>query len=166
MSMKQNTRGDAASEQPVDHVLSMSSEELSRAWRNVIGKPAPANLPKSLSARLLAYRIQGHRHGDLTKETTRLLDSIADDLAAGKTPDIQPPFERRLKPGTVLIRENQGVQHRVMVMEEGYAWQGRTFASLSSAAKAITGTNWNGNTFFGLGEKKAASEVSAGKVFP
>jgi hypothetical protein len=165
MSLKRNLRSGEELELPIDNVLALSTEELSRIWRNVIGKPAPANLPKSISARLLAYRIQVYQHGDLAKETIRLLDSIADDLAAGKTPDIKPPFERRLKPGTVLIREHQRVQHRVMVMEEGYAWQGRTYASLSSAAKAITGTNWNGNTFFGLGEKKAAIRASAGKVF-
>ncbi|MEP7173576.1 MAG: hypothetical protein ABI705_08825 [Aestuariivirga sp.] len=40
------------------------------------------------------------------------------------------------------------------------------FASLSSAAKAITSTNWNGNTFFGLGEKRGAMRATAGKVFP
>ena len=43
--------------------------------------------------------------------------------------------------------------HRVMVMEDGYAWSGRTFSSLSAVAKAITGTNWNGHRFFGLQEK-------------
>ena len=37
-----------------------------------------------------------------------------------------------------------------MVLEEGYAWGGKTFASLSAVAKAITGTNWNGQRFFGL----------------
>jgi hypothetical protein len=166
MRVKHSGHGGEELEPPVDHVLAMSTEELSRTWRNVVGKPAPANLPKSLSARLLAYQLQVVQHGDLAKEAIRLLETIADDLAAGKSPDIKPPFERRLKPGTVLIREHQGVQHRVLVMEEGYAWQGCTYASLSSTAKAITGTNWNGNTFFGLGEKKAAVRAPAGNVFP
>ena len=164
MSVKQNGRGDTEPELCAERVMAMSTEELSRTWRNVVGKPSPVNLSKSLSARLLAYRLQVNRHGDLAKEAIRLLDGIADDLAAGKIPDIKPPAERRLKPGTVLIREHQGVQHKVMVMEEGYAWQGGTFASLSFTAKAITGTNWNGNTFFGLSEKKAATRTTAGKV--
>ena len=166
MSVKQNGRGHTEWELSVDHVLAMSSEQLSRTWRNVVGKPAPVNLSKLLSARLLAYRLQVDQHGDLAKDAVRLLDGIADDLAAGKTPDIKPPIERRLKPGTVLIREHQGVQHRLMVLDEGYAWQGRTFASVSSAAKAITGTNWNGNTFFGLSEKKAATKMLEAKVSP
>ena len=164
MSVKQNGRGDTEPELRVDCVLAMSTEELSRTWRNVVGKPAPVNLSKSLSVRLLAYLLQVTRHGDLAKKSIRLLETIADDLAAGKIPDIKPPAERRLKPGTVLIREHQGVQHKVMVMEEGYAWQGGTFAVLSSTTKAITGTNWNGNTFFGLSETKAATRTAAGKV--
>ena len=164
MSVKRNGRGDTESELRVERVMAMSAEELSRTWRNAVGKPAPVNISKSLSARLLAYRLQVNQHVDLAKDTVRLFETIADDLAAGKTPDIKPPVERRLKPGSVLIREHQGVQHKVMVMEEGYAWQGGTFASLSSTAKAITGTNWNGNTFFGLNEKKPGMKTSTKEV--
>ena len=164
MSLKQDEHRHVDGGASFDRVLAMSAEELSRTWRVVVGKPAPTRLPKSIFARLLAYRLQVDQHVDLAKDTIRLFETIADDLAAGKTPDIKPPVERRLKPGSVLIREHNGVQHKVMVMEEGYAWQGRTFASLSSAAKAITGTNWNGNTFFGLSEKKAATRTTAAKV--
>jgi hypothetical protein len=67
-----------------------------------------------------------------------------------------------LKLGTQLAREYGGVLHRVMVMEGGYAWAGRTFTSLSAVAKAITGTNWNGHRFFGLQDKaKAVAEMSS-----
>ena len=37
-----------------------------------------------------------------------------------------------------------------MILEEGFAWNGQTFGSLSQIAKAMTGTNWNGHRFFGL----------------
>jgi hypothetical protein len=43
-----------------------------------------------------------------------------------------------------------------MVLDKGFAWNGRTFASLSAVAKAITGTNWNGQRFFGLDRKHKA----------
>jgi hypothetical protein len=36
------------------------------------------------------------------------------------------------------------------VLADGYEWQGRPYQSLSSVARAITGTRWNGWTFFGL----------------
>lgn len=51
---------------------------------------------------------------------------------------------------TLLVREHDGVQHRVTVTPEGFLWGDRTYASLSAVAKAITGTNWNGRRFFGL----------------
>jgi Protein of unknown function (DUF2924) len=36
------------------------------------------------------------------------------------------------------------------VMEKGFAWEGRTYSSLSEIAFDITGTKWNGPRFFGL----------------
>jgi Protein of unknown function (DUF2924) len=49
-----------------------------------------------------------------------------------------------------------------MILEEGFAWNGRTFGSLSQIAKAMTGTNWNGHRFFGLrqGKTSAADAVT------
>ncbi len=68
-------------------------------------------------------------------------------------------FEQRrrdLSLGTVLTREWGGQHYKVMVLEGGFPWQGRTYSSLSEIAKAITGTKWNGPRFFGLREKKQA----------
>ena len=62
-------------------------------------------------------------------------------------------FDRRrseLKPGAILTREWNGRDHRVMVVNEGFAWNGETYDSLSDVAFAITGTKWNGPRFFGL----------------
>ena len=125
---------------------------------NLGGSPS-ARLPKSLVARLFAYRLQVQRSGDLSKKALGFLQRIAAEIEAGKNPEVPYPDDRRLKPGSVLVREHDGVQHRVMVLSEGYAWGGKTFASLSAVAKAITGTNWNGQRFFGLdkGRMKAVS---------
>jgi Protein of unknown function (DUF2924) len=41
-----------------------------------------------------------------------------------------------------------------MILEEGFAWNGQTFGSLSQIATAITGTTWNGHRFFGLRQGK------------
>jgi hypothetical protein len=43
--------------------------------------------------------------------------------------------------------------HRVTVTQEGFAWQGITYSSLSEIARLITGTRWNGPRFFGLRDK-------------
>jgi hypothetical protein len=61
-----------------------------------------------------------------------------------------------LLPGTVLTREWSGHNHRVMVVSEGYTWDGQTYDSLSKIAYAITGTKWNGPRFFGLRDKRPA----------
>jgi hypothetical protein len=69
----------------------------------------------------------------------------------------------RFKPGTVLLREYQGERHTVTVVANGYLWRETTFASLSTIARAITGTSWSGPRFFGLrsgGESTASSEAA------
>ena len=65
-------------------------------------------------------------------------------------------------PGTVLVREWDRKSHRVMVMPDGFAWNGETFASLSEIAFAIiTGTKWNGPRFFGLRDRRP--QINAGE---
>jgi hypothetical protein len=46
------------------------------------------------------------------------------------------------------------VEHAVTVLLDGYEWQGRPYKSLSAIARAITGTPWNGLTFFGLKNRR------------
>ena len=60
-----------------------------------------------------------------------------------------------VRPGTVLGREWNGRMQRVSVLANGFAWNGKTYPSLSQAAFAITGTRWNGPRFFGLRDKPA-----------
>jgi hypothetical protein len=52
--------------------------------------------------------------------------------------------------GTQLIREWRGVEQRVTVLADGFEWESRRYRSLSAVARAITGTQWNGWTFFGM----------------
>lgn len=138
----------------------MTADELQVAWRSHLGGLPPSGVPKSLFARLLAHRVQIQCCDDLSRTTVRFLDGIAADLEAGKDPELPYPEDRRLKPGSVLVREHDGIHHRVMVLDEGYAWSGKAFASLSAVAKAITGTNWNGQRFFGMDRKKNARSGS------
>ena len=67
-----------------------------------------------------------------------------------------------MKAGALLVREWNGKLERVMILEEGFAWNGQTVGSLSQIAKAMTGTPWNGHRFFGLREAKTpAADVGA-----
>ncbi len=45
-------------------------------------------------------------------------------------------------------------KHTVTILRDGFDWQGRKFKSLSAVARNITGVNWNGYRFFGLGEAR------------
>ena len=125
---------------------------LARRWRVLFGHRAP-DLPRALLLRILAYRIQADAAGDLDPTTIKLLDR----LGRGEISEIPLPELRALKPGTLLVREWEGTLQRVVVLESGFAWNGRTYESLSKVARAITGTNWNGPRFFGLRDRAQAS---------
>jgi hypothetical protein len=121
---------------------------LRRAWMEEMGRQAPSGLGRDFLMRYLAYRLQAQAHGDIDRSSKCALEKIANgDLGPLETP--RGPGAN-LKPGTVLVREYKGKMHQVTVLEEGYAWQGQTYASLSAVARAITQTNWNGFVFFGL----------------
>jgi hypothetical protein len=129
---------------------------LRRQWRTHLGGEPPAHLPRWLLMRVLAYRLQSDAFGSLD-------GSIQQMLRSKKKQDIAVTFDRRapqtrdgvgLKAGALLVREWNGKLERVMILEEGFAWNGQTFGSLSQIAKAMTGTTWNGHRFFGLRQGK------------
>ena len=131
---------------------SLDGAGLSRRWRMLMGRPAP-RLSRVLLQRVIAWRIQADALGDLAPATAKLLDQ----LGRGEVAEIPLPELRPVKPGTLLVREWDGVLQRVMVLETGFAWNGVTYDSLSKVARAITGTNWNGPRFFGLRDRKKAA---------
>jgi hypothetical protein len=135
--------------------VTFDAVQLRLQWRNQMGGTAPAHLPRWLLLRVLAYRLQAAALGDLDKATVRSIRAPRGDAIdfAGS------PFKKRkprtrdgigLNPGALLVREWRGKMERVMVLDKGFAWNGRTFGSLSQVAKAVTGTSWNGHRFFGL----------------
>jgi DUF2924 family protein len=87
---------------------------------------------------MIAYRLQERVFGGLDRESLRFLDGLT---RHGGSP------RRRLKPGTVLVRDYQGQRHTVTVVCDGFDWQGATYPSLSAIARAITGTAWSGPRF-------------------
>jgi hypothetical protein len=141
-------------------LAAMTMPELQVMWRELHGSEPPRFNRKHIESRL-AYRIQELAYGGLKSETRARLAALASDLDAsavsgssrkGRSVDHRPVA------GTRLIREWQGVEEVVTVLDDGFEWQGRPYASLSSVARAITGTRWNGPLFFGL---RAASRGRA-----
>ena len=54
------------------------------------------------------------------------------------------------------MREWDGKSQRVMVLDQGFAWNGTTYRSLTEVAVAMTGTRWSGPRFFGLRREELA----------
>jgi hypothetical protein len=121
--------------------------DLKAMWRDLFDAEAPPYNRTFLESRL-AYRIQELVHGGLAITTVARLEAMADDFDTGKgrrKKELDRPIA-----GTRLVREWKGVEHCVTVREDGFEYQGRPYQSLSAVARAITGTRWNGLTFFGL----------------
>jgi hypothetical protein len=127
--------------------------DLRRRWHTVFGHRPHPNLPRHLLFRVLAYRLQTDHLGDLDGESQRLLDRAVSPEAAGQRVAALARRTADLRPGTVLAREWNGHMQRVAVLADGFAWNGKTYASLTKVAFAITGTRWSGPRFFGLRDK-------------
>jgi hypothetical protein len=142
----------------VEALEGLDHDLLRRRWRGLLGRPAPAHLSRSLLVRILAYRHQVARLGDIDRASRVALGETIGHrkFLAGGAADEAPSAKASvaLRPGTVLEREHGGVMHRVTVTVGGCSWNGRQFRSLSEAALAITGTKWNGPRFFGLRSEK------------
>ena len=127
--------------------------ELRNRWHNVFGRRPHPHLPRHLLFRVLAYRLQANVLGDLDGESQRLLDRSVSPEDAGQRAVELARRTADLRPGTMLTREWNGRMQRVAVVADGFAWNGKTYRSLSRVAFAITGTHWNGPKFFGLRDK-------------
>src|SRR5258705_2160190 len=131
---RRNGRASAKTsvEDEIAHLRGLNLKGLRSRWQSVFQRTPPAHLTWHLLYAIIAYRIQADRFGDLDHETKQ-----------------------------ALLREWDRQSQRVMVMADGFAWNGQTYDSLSKVAFAITGTRWNGPRFFGLRDKEDRSAMEA-----
>src|SRR6516162_8524043 len=146
--MRRYSTDPAAIEAEITNLHSLAIDALRRHWRVVFGRTPPADLSRVLLGRMIAWRLQERAFGGLDRESLRFLEGLA---RHGGSP------RRRLKPGTVLVRDHQGQRHTVTVVPNGFDWQGTIYSSLSTIARAITGTAWSGPRFFALARGNGAS---------
>ena len=139
---------DPAVEAELDRLAVMPIAQLRIRYCEVFRTDPPKAFGPDLLRRSIAHRIQEKAYGGLSRSTQRLLDQMMKTYAAKPNGKIVLP--RRIKPGSELVRTWKGKSYRVMVMADGFAHDGKTFASLSEIASQITGTRWNGPRFFGL----------------
>jgi hypothetical protein len=148
----------------IAHLRGLDLKGLRSRWQSVFQRPPPDHLPRHLLFAIIAYRIQADRFGDLDHETRQVLDrTISNETGAAASARLVSFDQKRIElaPGTVLVREWDRRSQRVMVMADGFAWNGQTYDSLSKVAFAITGTKWNGPRFFGLRDKEDGPAAGA-----
>ena len=126
-----------------------STPELKQQWRQLFETEPPPYNRRFLESRL-SYRIQELCFGGLKPETVARLEALGEQLDGGNIVVRRTRVDDKPIAGTRLIREYQGIEHSVTVLNDGYEWQGRPYRSLSAVARAITKTRWNGWTFFGI----------------
>ena len=127
--------------------------------------------------RRIAWRLQALADGDLTERARGRAQEIAcdADLRMIAPPDFFTVNGEQIRttrgdrnrreqdsrlplPGALLTRKWKGRTLLVEVLKDGFRYENRHYSSLSAIATAITGTRWNGLTFFGLtrpGRKRA-----------
>ena len=155
LEIGQATSGKDMTENEIARLRGLALCDLRARWRTVFRRVAPPNLSRHLLFRTLAYQLQADRYGDLDAESRKALDRLDTKTAAG-VDRLVTDLKRSgstVRPGTLLTREWAGHLHRVMVLSDGFGWNGKSYKSLSKVACAITGSRWNGPRFFGLRDK-------------
>ncbi len=117
-------------------------------WRRLYRSHPPLHIRRDLLVLAIAWKLQEKVHGGLTAAQKRRLAGIAEELKKGGDLSAGPAI--RLKPGSRLVREWRGETHDVLVLQDGFEWNGERRHSLSAIAREITGTQWSGPRFFGL----------------
>ncbi|OGS52667.1 MAG: hypothetical protein A3J40_13495 [Erythrobacter sp. RIFCSPHIGHO2_12_FULL_63_10] len=127
-------------------LAAMPLAQLRERWSGLTGRPVP-RISAALLRLALAWELQSAVHGGLPRQVRQRLDQ----LAVGKT------GTHSTRPGMRLVREWNGTLHVVSIGDDGsICWNDKRWNSLSSVARAITGTRWSGPAFFGLKQRKAA----------
>ncbi len=138
----------SALESDIAALPTLSAQELRIAWRSLRCGDPTAPSSRDLTLREIAYKMQERAHGGLAPAVKRRLSALAEEIEANGARALAPaPL---LKPGTRLLREWGGKTHTVIVVDDGFEYQGERYQSLTQIARRITGAHWSGPRFFGL----------------
>src|SRR5580700_3944259 len=129
LQQKQQRATDPAVEAELDRLPGTPIVELRRRYRELFRTEPPQAFGPDLLRRSIAHRIQEKAYGGLSAPARRLLDQLV--KAAMAKPNGRLELPRRIKPSSELVRTWKGKSYRVMVMANGFAYDGKTFAGLS-----------------------------------
>ena len=143
----------SAIEDQIGSLEGLPSHELKIAWRRLCRSEPLRSMSRDLMIRALAYRMQERAHGGLAPAAKRKLRSLVAELEAKGMGVFDPGVA--LKPGARLVREWAGRTHTVIVLEDGFEYDGERHPSLTKIAARITSAHWSGPRFFGIGKTRA-----------
>ena len=133
----------------VKQVMSLKFKTLNdlvKLWNSMFDKP-PVFRSRQYLIPKLAYRIQELAYGGVDIKTEKAIASAVKELDKNKRKS------NKYAPsiGTKIVKKYRGQIHEVLAVENGFAYGGKVFKSLSAIATKITGTKWNGLKFFNVG---------------
>jgi hypothetical protein len=147
----------------------MNMPDLRAKYREAFGEPTTSHNAAYLRKKI-AWRLQELAEGGLSERAHGRIKEIQETAPLRERPPVRRPsvttadvaqaVERVARDpalpavGSVLRREYGGQVYEVTVAQGGFVCRGKTYTSLSTIAKVITGTSWNGRLFFGLTTRK------------
>jgi hypothetical protein len=125
---------------------------------------------KQYLIRRIAWRLQANDEGGLSRAALKKAAELAEDAETRVTaprkhstegvklvlpePDSFVDWDPRLPPpGNIVERQYKGKMIRVIVLKEGFEYEGRRYKSLTAIAKEVSGSHCNGFLFFRLGRR-------------
>jgi hypothetical protein len=147
-------------ETQLKNLPNLSRDDLAQLWQTLFHSVPDPKIRRPSIIRFLAYRVQEQAYGSLSASGERRLRQLEEAIAGNST--LKTSSNRKIHPGTRLVREWQNQVHLVNVELKGYEYRGARYQSLSEIARLITGTRWSGPLFFGVKkqhENQMAKEV-------
>ena len=158
----------------IQRIQRLSVSELQVEWSRLHNGEACRSRNRSYLVKRLCWRLQELQLGGLSVNAKAKIDQLAPDIfararkprealdaaVAANQPERTPVAKRdpRLPaPGTVLTRQYRGRELRLAVLDDGFELDGAHYRSLSEAARAVTGSRWNGPLFWQLTQRKRKS---------
>ena len=143
--MISNTQNALSIIKQIIALQSMNEDSLLSMWDKFFDyKPEVSSRQHIISK--IAYKIQELVYGGVDPATEEKIREQAKNtsLRSKKKKKFQPQI------GTKIVKEYHEKTYEVLVVDDGFAYEGEVFKSLSAIANKITGTKWNGLKFFGV----------------
>ena len=139
-------------EERLRSLATISVADLRAEWRRLYRVSPRLRLRRDLLTRGIADKWQEAATGGLPGTTRRRLLALAESRHEGDAARV--PSTPHLRPGTRLLRTWRGCTMTVTVIDDGFLFEGRRYASLADVARPITGSRWSGPRFLGLAKTR------------